>query len=97
VLQDNKKIKSYLELHRSGWWQISDRWFIVRNSKNPSYTGPVWAKHLYDLVYIPEKSIFDAGHREELAVSENTKKKCYTIVVFGMLLAVFFLLGYFAG
>ena len=91
--RNKKKIRKYFEYNRSGWWKITDRWFLVKNSKNASYLGPSWAKHLYDLVYIPEKGIFDKGHREEIMNAENTKKQVYVFLTLGILAIIFILLA----
>jgi len=93
---NNKRIKEYFESNLSGWWKVTPRWFIVKNKKNPSYSGPSWTGHFYSLVYLPGKGIFDKGYREEMMDAENTRKKVYIAVTLAAFLIVFGALGYLA-
>jgi hypothetical protein len=76
-------------------WQLTQRWYLVRNDHNPSYKGPTCTKFFYSLVYIPEKGIFEKGHRKECLEAEHTKNKIYTFVVVGTSLAGIEIARYF--
>lgn len=77
----------------SNWWNINERWFLVRNDQNPTYSGSGWGKFFYDLVYVPHKGIFEAGNHAEVKAAENTKKKIYTIVTLGGIGTILLTLG----
>jgi hypothetical protein len=77
----------------SNWWNINNRWFIVRNDQNPAYNGSGWEKYFYDFVYVPEKGIFENGYDKEIRDAETTKKRVYTVLTIGSISAALIALG----
>jgi hypothetical protein len=88
----NKRVKTYIS-DTPSWWRINNKWFLVRNDQNPTYTGPNWAKYFYSFFYVSDKGIFEPGNKKETLKAENKKKKIYIIITAVGLISVFLGLG----